>query len=147
MRALDTNVLVYAAQARSSHHVTAIKVLKDCAEGGEPWAIPWPCLYEFLRVVTHPLLTTHAISLKQAWKILSSLLDSPSLQLLSETNRHREILKDILQTHDVSGNLIFDARIAALLKEHGIDEIITADQDFYRFSFLKVHNPFLPTKS
>jgi predicted nucleic acid-binding protein len=40
--------------------------------------------------------------------------------------------------------LIFDAHIAALLIEHGVDEIITADEDFRRFPGLKVTNPFRP---
>ena len=29
-------------------------LLSDLAEGRAPWAIPWPCVYEFLRLVTHP---------------------------------------------------------------------------------------------
>ena len=37
----------------------------------------------------------------------------------------------------VSGNLMFDAQIAALCLEHGVSCLLTEDQDFARFSSIK----------
>ena len=54
MIALDTNILVYARREETSHHARAREILKQLAEGEQPWALPWPCIYEFIRVVTHP---------------------------------------------------------------------------------------------
>ena len=54
MRALDTNVLIHAEIRSSPHHEVALGVLRQLSEGSAAWAIPWPCVYEFLRVVTHP---------------------------------------------------------------------------------------------
>ena len=54
MRALDTNVLVQAEVVGSPFHSVARTLLVQLAEGPAPWAIPWPCVYEFLRVMTHP---------------------------------------------------------------------------------------------
>ena len=53
MRALDTNVLVHATIQSSADHGVARRVLSEAAEGAAPWALAWPCLYEWLRVVTH----------------------------------------------------------------------------------------------
>ena len=53
MRALDTNVLVQAGTVTSRFHSTARTLLVELANGRAPWAIPWRCVYEFLRVVTH----------------------------------------------------------------------------------------------
>ncbi|MBI2346815.1 MAG: hypothetical protein HYV03_08085 [Deltaproteobacteria bacterium] len=39
------------------------------------------------------------------------------------------------------GNFVHDCHYAALLKEHAIDELATADADFKKFDFLKVLNP------
>ena len=54
MRALDTNVLVFAEIRTSPQHERALAVLLEMSEGAAAWALPWPCVYEFLRVVTHP---------------------------------------------------------------------------------------------
>ncbi len=54
MRALDTNVLVYADREETPEHETALRLVRSLATGSEPWILPWPCIYEFLRVVTHP---------------------------------------------------------------------------------------------
>ena len=39
---------------------------------------------------------------------------------------------------DARGNLMFDAQIAALCREHGIAAILTNDRDFERFDRLQV---------
>ena len=79
MQALDTNVLIYAEIESSKYHGPARKVLKNLAEGTVPWAIPWPCIYEFLRVVTHPRVFHPPVPLDIVLKDLEQLLASPSL--------------------------------------------------------------------
>jgi predicted nucleic acid-binding protein len=54
MIAVDTKILVYAHRADSEWHAPAMEVLAGLANGAAPWAIPWPCVHEFLAVVTHP---------------------------------------------------------------------------------------------
>ena len=54
MIAVDSNVLVYAHREDSDWHDPAYACLLELAEGRDPWAIPWPCLHEFLAIVTHP---------------------------------------------------------------------------------------------
>ena len=54
MQAIDTNVLVYARRVEPQQHEAALRLLRALATGSEPWVLPWPCIYEFLRVVTHP---------------------------------------------------------------------------------------------
>ncbi len=144
MRAVDTNVLVYAEVTSAEQHDVALEVLTELAEANRPWALPWPCAYEFLRIVTHHRVFDPPTPLDVAVADLGSLLASPSLQLLSETPRHFEVLEELLGTAPVSGNLIHDAHIAALCIEHGVDELITGDNDFRRFGQLEVTNPFAP---
>lgn len=141
MKAVDTNVLVYAEIISSSHHRTARRLLTDLAEGSAPWAIPWPCLYEFLRVVTHPRVFAPPVPLAIALHDLDQILSSSTLVLLSETERHGEVMNALIRDAAVTGNLIHDAHIAALCVEHGISELITGDGDFSRFP-VRVTNPF-----
>jgi uncharacterized protein len=144
MRAVDTNILVYARRQEPREHGVARKLLDELCQSEEPWALPWPCVYEFLRVVTHPRLFRPPTPIEGALEAVEALLSSPSLAVLSEGERHPAILRRLLAETDVSGNLVYDAHIAALLIEHGVDEIITADDDFRRFTKLKVTNPFRP---
>lgn len=142
MKAFDTNVLVYAFDASSAFHAMAAALLREQVEGSAPWAIAWSCVYEFLKVVTHPTLTQVRLSTAEAWDNIRSVIESPSLILLTETERHVSILESLLRKTNVTGNLVHDAHIAALLIEHGVREIVTADEDFRRFEGLIVTNPF-----
>jgi predicted nucleic acid-binding protein len=43
----------------------------------------------------------------------------------------------------VRGNGVPDAHLAALLRQHGVRMLYTADADCRRFAFLEVRNPFV----
>lgn len=142
MRAIDTNILVYAEITSSRHHEVALRHLKELAEGALPWAIPWPCIYEFLRIVTHPRIFHPPVPLTRALADLRRILSSQSLVLLQETDRHLDLTLKVLADSGATGNLVHDAHIAALCLEHGIAELVTGDRDFTRFAGLHVLNPF-----
>lgn len=142
MQAVDTNVLVCAEVVSSRFHDRAQKLLQSLAEGSAPWAIPWPCVYEFLRVVTHPRVFHPPVPLDLALKDLRELLDSPSLMLLSETERHPAILESVIRQANTTGNQTHDAHIVALCIEHGVSEVLTGDRDFTRFKGLHAVDPF-----
>jgi len=143
VQAVDTNVLVYSEILSSPHHRAARSVLTTLAEGVVPWAIPWPCIYEFLRVVTHLRVFSPPVPIDVALDDLDQILASPTLVVLSETESHSEIMKMVLKDAAITGNLVHDAHIAALCIEHGVSELITGDRDFARFS-IRVVNPFQP---
>ena len=143
MIAVDTNVLVYAHRVDSPWHEAAVLALRGLAEGTAPWAIPWPCVHEFLAIVTHlkifgpPTPLAHALDQVDAW------LESPRAVLLAESGTHWPTLRAALEAGRISGPQIHDARIAALCIDHGIDELWTADRDFSRFPALRVRNPLI----
>jgi len=143
VRAVDTNLLVYAEITSSRHHGRALGILTELAEDARPWALPWPCVYEFLRVVTHPRVFHPPVPLERALSDVGRILRSPSLRLLSEAARHSAVMEQVLRSGGAAGNLVHDAHIAALCLEHGVSEILTGDRDFHRFPGLKVVNPFL----
>ena len=142
MRAVDTNVLVYSEIVSSPHHRKARQALTELAEGDIPWAIPWPCIYEFLRVVTHPRIFHPPVAMTVALEDLGQILASPSLLLLRETSRHINLMTNLLLHSGATGNLVHDAHIAALCTENGVSELLTGDRDFHRFPELIVINPF-----
>ncbi|MCU0727864.1 MAG: PIN domain-containing protein [Planctomycetes bacterium] len=141
MRAVDTQILVHAEISSSPLHGPARAVIVSLAEGVVPWAIPWPCVYEFMHVVTHPRVFHPPVPLAVARADLRAILGSPSVILLSETERHGEVLDALLSASGVTGNLVHDAHIAALCLEHGVTELLTADRDFARFPGLRTSDP------
>jgi predicted nucleic acid-binding protein len=42
----------------------------------------------------------------------------------------------------VRGNLVPDAHLAAILKQHGVRTLFTRDTDFRKFPFLDLRDPF-----
>lgn len=141
MIAVDTNILVYAHRAESPWHEAATARLQEIAEGS--WAVPWPCIHEFLAIVTHPKIFDPPTPPDDARKAVGSWLAAPTITLLSETTGYWEILSELLRTSGVVGPRIHDARIAALCIQHDVEEIWTADRDFSRFAGIRSRNPLL----
>ncbi len=147
MNAVDTQVLVYAHRAEIPEHELAKKLLKSLAEGSQPWAIPWPCVYEFFAVVTNLRLWKGAASSPgQAVAQLKAWFASPSLRLLGERDASREVTVELLNNARVRGGIAHDGRIASLCVVHGVTTLLSRDRDFSLFPSVTVLNPFEPTK-
>lgn len=143
MIAVDSNLLVYAHREDSPWHNTAYARIVELAEGHAPWAIPWPCIHEFLAIVTHPRIYAPPTPLEKAIDQVEAWLESPSLVLISESEDYWLQLRSLLQAGRVSGPQVHDARVAALCRQHGVQELWTADKDFGRFPDLNVRNPLV----
>jgi len=71
--AIDTNILIYSHRRDSEFYSPARDAVSRLAEGREDWAIPWPCVHEFLGIVTHrrifkpPSTTEEAITQVETW--------------------------------------------------------------------------------
>lgn len=143
MIAIDTNILIYAHRHDSPHHDAAARVVREITEGSAAWAIPWSCLHEFFSIVTNPRIYVPASTLKEATTQIEHWLESPSLVLLAETDRHWSELQTITSAGQIIGARIHDARIAAICLQHGVRELWTADRDFSRFPGLRTVNPVI----
>jgi hypothetical protein len=141
--AIDTNLLVYAHREDSPWHEPAFRRVAELAEGRAPWAIPWPCLHEFLAIVTHPRIYRPATPLTIALDQVDAWIAAPSLVLLGETSGYWPDLRAALVAGRVTGAQVHDARVAAVCRHHGVRELWSADRDFSRFPELPVRNPLV----
>ena len=143
MIAVDSNLLVYSHREDSGFHTTAKGLIDSLRHQSAPWAIPWPCVHEFIGIATHPGIYKPASTLSEALGFLDSLFTSPQLHLLSESPGYFEKLRDIATAARLKGPRIHDARIAALCLHHGVSELWSADRDFSAFPQLPVRNPLV----
>jgi len=139
--AVDTNLLVYAHRAESEWHDRAEACLRELAEGRAAWAIPWPCIHEFLAISTHPKIWNPPTPIEAALDQVDAWIESPSLVLLAEGQEHWSELRTQIEAGRIAGPRVHDARIAALCLAHGVRELWTADRDFSRFAKLATVNP------
>jgi hypothetical protein len=143
MIAVDTNLLVYAHRTDAAEHAAALHVVRGLAEGRARWALPWPCIHEFIAIVTHPRIFSPPTPLAAALDQVDAWLESPVVTTLAESPGYWERLRDQLKSGAVAGARVHDARIAALCLHHGVRELWTADRDFSRFPRLAVRNPLV----
>lgn len=137
---VDANLLIYAFDAASPHHVSARRWLDGCLNETARVALPWTSLLAFLRIVTNPRVMQRPVSMAIARAQVSSWLECPAVWIPAPGDRHAEILDSLLAAPGVQGNLVTDAHIAALAIEHGL-QVHSTDSDFARFPKLDWVNP------
>ena len=143
MIAIDTNLLVYAHRTDADFHSKALHSLRQLAEGNARWAIPWPCIHEFISISTHPRIYAPPSPLDLALKTLQTWIESPSCVTIGEGYGYFELLATLATAGNIRGPMIHDARIAAICLQNGVSELWTADRDFSRFGKLKTRNPLI----
>lgn len=144
MFVVDTNILVYAADEDSAFHSRCYELIEEWRRQASAWYVTWGIVYEFLRVITHPRIFRKPWSVTQAWSFVEAVLASPSLGILTATGRHADVAKEVVKSlPSLSGNLLYDAQTAILMREHGIKRIYTRDTDFHRFPFLEPIDPIV----
>lgn len=143
MIALDSNLLVYAHRRESEWFSIARERIAELVTSRQSWAVPYPCIHEFIRNVTDPRIYEDPTSLDGALDQVNAWAEIPTLRLLAEGGRHLEMLADVARSGRVRGAAIHDARVAAICLDHGVRELWTADRDFSRFPALKTRNPLV----
>jgi uncharacterized protein len=139
---VDVNVLLYASDASSPKHREAIGFLARRASDPDLFCIAWPTLMAFLRISTHPSIFSRPLPPADALGNVASLLSLPRVRVLSEGEGFLEIYREVTRHFPVRGNLVPDAHLAALLRQHGVRRLYTVDRDFRKFDFLEVADPF-----
>lgn len=139
---VDTNVLLYAANADAPEHEAARRFVLAIGRTADPWYLTSGIVYEFLRVATHPKVFPVPLGWREALAFLTPLLEAENVHLLHGGDGHWPLLATVLAdlTHP-SGNLFFDVRTVVLMREHGIRRIYTTDTDFLQFGDIEVANP------
>ena len=139
---VDVNVLLYASDASSPRQTAAMRFLQQRAADPDLFCIAWPTLMAYLRISTHPRIFAHPLAPAEALRNVESMLGLPRVRVLSEREGFLETYRAVTGLFPVRGNLVPDAHLASLLRQHGVPRLYTIDRDFRKFDFLDVVDPF-----
>jgi toxin-antitoxin system PIN domain toxin len=137
---IDTNLLLYAYHSNSAHHNAARRWLEGVFSRPEPVSVAWVSVLAFLRISTDTRMPGQLFSMAEAVSIVNDWIAQPNFGIFSAGERHWEILAALAVQSQARGPLVTDSHLAALAIEHGAT-LCTADQDFRRFSGLRLDYP------
>lgn len=136
----DLNLLLYAHDQTSPHHIAASAWWSRCMNGSEEVGLVSVVIFGFVRIATHPKVFLSPCSIAEATNLVNSWLARPQCHVVTPSSANIQGVLALLQQAGTGGNLTTDAQIAALaLQEKAI--VHTNDTDFHRFSGLRWHNP------
>ena len=140
---IDVNILLCASDAGCPEHAKASAFLESCANGTEVFCLAWLTLMSYLRMATHPAIFSKPLSHEDAASNVDALLALPQLRVIGEGEgdgfwkHYRRLAAEL----PVRGNLVPDAHLATLMRQHGVKTIYTRDKDFRKFTGLAVRDP------
>jgi len=139
---LDVNILIYASDRSNSRHQEALRFLEARATDPDLLCLAWPTLLSYLRIATHPRIFAQPLSPNEALVNIESLTGLSRTHMICEEENFLNVYREVTRGFTARGNLVPDAHLAALLRQHDIRTLYTTDADFRKFEFLDVRNPF-----
>ncbi len=139
----DINLLVFALDRHSPHHLPAKRWWNACLTGTAQIGIPWPVILGVVRILGHPRVYAKPTRPEEVLDQVGKWLSLPHIHLLDPSTAHLAILRNLLRITGVTGNLSSDAHLAAIAIERGFT-VHSNDNDFARFPGLSWTNPLAP---
>jgi toxin-antitoxin system PIN domain toxin len=139
---IDVNVLLYASDSTSELFPRARGFLEQRAASSELLFVWWGTLMSYLRIATHPSIFARPLGAAEAEANVQSLIGLPQTRVLHEEDGFWDIYREVTRSAPSRGNMVPDAHLASVLRQHGVKVLYTNDVDFRRFAFLETRNPF-----
>lgn len=140
---VDANVLLYAVDTESPHHIVAANWLTTALNGNRRVALPWQSTGAFVRIATHPKIMREPLNADDAASYVDAWLACGVVWVPPTSANTTRIFSEILRRSGATGNLVPDAQLAAIALEHGLT-VISADTDFAKFPEVRWENPLRP---
>jgi hypothetical protein len=107
------------------------------------FCIAWVTAMSYLRMATHGSIFAQPLSADEAAGNVAALLALPHCRALGEDEGFWEVYRQVTRGFPVRGNLVPDAHLAAILRQHGVVTLYTHDRDFRKFDFLRAVDPLV----
>jgi len=139
---VDTNVLVYASHTASPFHDRARALVEHLVAGPSLAYLLWPAVLGYLRIVTHPAILGTPLSTGEAISNVEAVLAPSHVRVAGEGDDFWASFRRVAADVKPRGNLVPDAHLVALMREHGVSTIWSHDRDLRKFSGITVKDPF-----
>jgi toxin-antitoxin system PIN domain toxin len=134
---VDSNVLIYAINSSSPKHNAAQAFLQEHI--GQ-LTVAHQNILESLRVLTHKKFS-NPMSPSDAIAAVSAIAER--CHVVAPENSARHIAIALMEKHQLTGDKIFDAYLAATALSVGVKNIATDNvKDFLAFEGISIINPF-----
>ena len=141
MIALDSGVLACAINRYAPEHARASAVVEGLVHGERPWALPWPAVHAFIRRVTHPHAVARPLAQADAWGFVALLLESPVVRAIGPGADHARFAAELLSSLPAGNISVSGLELAAVLREHGVRELLSTGRAMRGYPFLTVRDP------
>ena len=139
---VDTNILVYATHTGSPFHDKARALVEHLVAGPSLAYLLWPAVLGYLRIVTHPNILGSPLSCDEATSNVEALIAPSHMRIAGEGDDFWTSFRAVASDVKPRGNLVPDAHLVALMREHGVSTIWSHDRDFRKFRGITVKDPF-----
>jgi toxin-antitoxin system PIN domain toxin len=141
--ALDANALIFGVDDESPFQAAALDAIEDLKSRDEITYLFWPVAAAFVRITSNPRLYHHPLALSKAIENIQELLSNGHVRTGSEGEGFFDVFSQACAEARATGNLVSDAYIVALMRQHGVRRILTHDRDFRKFDGIRVVDPFV----
>lgn len=139
---IDVNLLLYASDDSSPLQSRARTFLEACARNDEPVYLCYLTLMAYVRMSTHPRIFTNPLTPAEAVANVEALAALPQARLISEREGFLDAYKEVTNKVVVRANLVPDAHLASILRQHGVSTLYTTNvDDFGKLGFPDARNP------
>ena len=94
-------------------------------------------------MATHSSIFAQPLSPDEAAGNIQALLGLAHCRALGEEDGFWAVYREVTQSVPARGNLVPDAHLAAVLRQHGVVKLFTHDRDFRKFDFLEAIDPLV----
>ena len=140
MNLIDANLLLYAYNSASEHHVAARRWIEQLFSSPQPVGLASISVLAFLRLSTSSRVFARPLSEREAIAIVGEWLSLPQVRIFDPGPRFWAVFTGLILDGQVRGALMSDAFLAAIAIENGL-VLCTNDRDFSRFDELRALNP------
>lgn len=140
--AVDANILLYASDTSSPFHDPAAELVRRLAMGPDLLYLFWPVAMAYLRISTHPAVFDRPLDVDAAMGNLEALLGRRHVRTPGEEEGFWGLYRQVAAGMVVRGNLVTDAHLVALVRQHGVGTLWSHDRDFRKFEGIRVRDPF-----
>jgi hypothetical protein len=138
---IDSNILIYAKMDSMPEHASVADWLERAiSDRSTTISVCETSLLSFLRVATNRRVFNPTLPVEEARKFIDSFLSCPNVNLIATSPAHYREVTNLMETHDLQGNLVMDIHLAVLAQSIGAT-VVTRDADFVKIPYLKTLNP------